>query len=189
LEVRGAREDEITGFIDCYREIWESLRGILPDEYVEEVLADTGTPEFAERIRAGIADPERIILVAEEAGEVVGLAQGRSNSGGYSWLGFMGVSPESRRRGVARGILDEFIRISRERGCTKVSLDTAPCLKPAIKLYTEMGFIPEGYMRNHMHGLDLIFYSLFLYPKHSQRREETEAPVPSLENDFELDYC
>jgi len=162
MEVRYARDEDIPGFINCYREIWESLRGILPDEYVEEVLADTETTELAERIRAAISDPVRIILVAKEAGEVVGLAQGRSNTGGYSWLGFMGVSPGHRRRGVATGILNEFIGISRERECTKVSLDTAPCLKPAIKLYTEMGFIPEGYMRNHMHGLDLIFYSLFL---------------------------
>ena len=101
------------------------------------------------------------MLVAEE-GEIVGLAQGRTNEGGYSWLGFMGVSPDHRRRGVARGHLDEFIRLSRESGCTKVSLNTAPCLKPAIKLYAEAGFTPEGYLRNHMHGLDLIFYSLFL---------------------------
>jgi ribosomal protein S18 acetylase RimI-like enzyme len=162
LDVRDARDDDVRGFIDCYKKIWESLRGILPDEYVEEVIEETGQPELADRVRAGIAAPERVILVAEEGGEIVGLAQGRTNRGGYSWLGFMGVSPDNRRRGVGRGLLNEFIRISRQRECTKVSLDTAPCLKPAIKLYTEMGFIPEGYMRNHMHGLDLIFYSLFL---------------------------
>ena len=136
MEVRYAHDEDIPSFIDCYKEIWESLRGILPDEYVEEVIADTEIPELVERIRAGIADPERIIRVAEEGGEVVGLAQGRSNTGGYSWLGFMGVSPDSRRRGVATVILNEFIRISRERGCTKVSLDTAPCLKPAINRIT-----------------------------------------------------
>ena len=162
MDVRDARDDDVQCFIECYKKIWKSLRGILPDEYVKEVIADTGQPELADRIRAGIADPERVILVAEEGGKIVGLAQGRTNRGGYSWLGFMGVSPDNRRKGVGRGLLNEFIRISRQRKCTKVSLDTAPCLKPAIKLYTEMGFIPEGYMRNHMHGLDLIFYSLFL---------------------------
>ncbi len=162
MDVRDARDDDVRGFIECYLKIWESLRGILPDEYVEEVIEETGQPELADKVRAGIADPERIILVAEEGREIVGLAQGRTNRGGYSWLGFMGVSPDHRRGGVGRGLLNEFIRQSRESECTKVSLDTAPCLKPAIKLYTEMGFIPEGYMRNHMHGLDLIFYSLFL---------------------------
>ena len=162
LVVRDARDDDVPGFVRCYRKIWESLRGILPDLYVEENIQEASQPELSERILAAIADPARIMLVAEENGEIVGLAQGRTNRGGYSWLGFMGVSPDHRRRGVGRGLLDVFIRRSRESGCTKVSLNTAPSLKPAIKLYTETGFIPEGYMRNHMHGLDLIFYSLFL---------------------------
>ena len=162
MDVRDASDDDIPSFIDCYSKIWESLRGILPDTFVEEATEDVGQEAFSGRIRAAIADPARIMLVAEEGGKIVGLAQGKTNRGGYSWLGFMGVSPDHRRRGVGRGLLDEFIRRSRESGCTKVSLDTAPCLKPAIKLYTDTGFIPEGYMRNHMHGLDLIFYSLFL---------------------------
>ncbi len=162
MDVRDARDDDIPGFVECYSRIWESLRGILPDTFVEEATEDVGQKTFSDRIRAAIADPVRIMLVAEEGGEIIGLTQGRTNKGGYSWLGFMGVSPNCRRRGVARGLLHEFIRQSRESGCTKVSLDTAPCLKPAIKLYTDMGFIPEGYLRNHMHGLDLIFYSLFL---------------------------
>ena len=162
MDVRDARVDDIPGFIVCYSKIWESLRGILPDTFVEEATEDVGKQVFSDRIRAAIENPTRIMLVAEEGKEIVGLAQGRTNKGGYSWLGFMGISPDYRRRGAARGLLDEFIRQSRERGCTKVSLNTAPSLKPAIKLYADAGFIPEGYMRNHMHGLDLIFYSKFL---------------------------
>lgn len=161
MDIRDARVDEIPGFVDCYSRIWESLRGILPDSFVEEATEDVGQKVFSDRIRAAIENPARIMLVTEE-GEIVGLAQGRTNKGGYSWLGFMGVSPDHRRKGAARGILHEFIRQSRESGCTKVSLNTAPSLKPAIKLYADTGFIPEGYLRNHMHGLDLIFYSLFL---------------------------
>jgi ribosomal protein S18 acetylase RimI-like enzyme len=162
MDIRDARTADIPGFVECYARIWESLRGILPDTFVEEATEDVGQQAFSDRIRAAIADPVRLMLVAEEGGEIIGLAQGRTNKGGYSWLGFMGVSPDHRRRGAGRGLLDEFIRLSRESGCTKVSLNTAPSLKPAIKLYMDTGFIPEGYMRNHMHGLDLIFYSLFL---------------------------
>jgi GNAT superfamily N-acetyltransferase len=162
LDVREAKVDDIPGFTECYSRIWESLRGILPDSFVEEAVEDVGQQVFTDRIKAAIENPARIMLVAEEGGEIVGLAQGRINKGGYSWLGFMGVSPDHRRKGGARGILQEFIRQSKDSGCTKVSLNTAPCLKPAIKLYAETGFVPEGYMRNHMHGLDLIFYSLFL---------------------------
>jgi len=160
--IRDACDEDIQGFIDCYSRVWKSFRGILPEQWVEEVIEDTGKPSFSENIRSTIANPDRILLVAEKDGEIVGHAQGRVNRGGYSWLSFMGVSPEHRRHGVGRALLNAFIEESRKSGCTKVSLDTAPSLKPAIKLYTEMGFIPEGYMRNHMHGLDYIFYSLFL---------------------------
>ena len=160
--IRDACDEDIQGFIECYSKVWKSFRGILPEQWVEEVIKEAGQPSFSETIRSAIANPDRILLVAEKDGKIVGHAQGRVNRGGYSWLGFMGVSPNLWRQGIGRTLLHGFIEESRKSGCTKVSLDTAPCLKPAIKLYADVGFIPEGYMRNHMHGLDLIFYSLFL---------------------------
>jgi len=160
--IRNARDEDVQGFIDCYSRVWKSFRGILPEQWVEEVIEEAGQPSFQENIQSAIANPDRILLVAEKDGEIVGHAQGRVNRGGYSWLGFMGVSPDHRRQGIGRALLYRFTEESRRSGCTKVSLNTAPRLKPAIKLYADMGFIPEGYMRNHIHGLDLIFYSLFL---------------------------
>lgn len=162
VDIRRAREDDIPGYVGCYTSVWKSFRGILPEEYVEETIEEARHQLFLERARSMIADSDRLLLVAEKEGEIIGHAQGRLNRGGYSWLGFMGVSPDNRREGTGRALLNRFIEESREHGCTKVSLNTAPCLKPAIKLYVDMGFTPEGYMRNHMHGLDLIFYSLFL---------------------------
>ena len=160
--IRDACDEDVQGFIDCYSKVWRSFRGILPEHWVEEVIEEAGQPSFQESFRSAIANPDRILLVAEKDGEIVGHAQGRVNRGGYSWLGFMGVSPDHRREGIGRALLNGFIEESRRSGCTKVSLNTAPCLKPAVKLYADIGFIPEGYMRNHMHGLDYIFYSLFL---------------------------
>ena len=162
LVVRKARDKDIPGYIDCYSKVWKSFRGILPERYVEGIIKEAGQPSFPKKISSAIMNPDRILLVAENKGEIVGHAQGRVNRGGYSWLGFIGVVPENRRQSIGKTLLTGFITESRKNGCTKVSLDTAPCLKPAIKLYADMGFVPEGYMRNHMHGLDFIFYSLFL---------------------------
>ena len=162
MVIRDACDEDIQGFIDCYSKVWKSFIGILPEQWVEDVIEKAGQTSFSDSSRSWIANPDRILLVAEKDGEIVGHAQGRVNKGGYSWLDFMGVSPDHRRQGIGRALLSDFIEESKRSGCTKVSLDTAPCLKPAIKLYADMGFIPEGYMRNHMHGLDYIFYSLFL---------------------------
>ena len=157
MVVRKASERDIAGYQRCYEKVWRSFQGILPDKYVNEVLSDLKQPRFKENAKSLLERPDGLLLVSEKDGEIIGHAQGRLNKGGYAWLGFMGVSPEHRRQGVGRELLSVFIEESRRDGCTKVSLDTAPCLKPAIKLYTDVGFIPEGYMRNHMHGLDLIF--------------------------------
>ena len=162
MVVRRAREDDISSYLECYGKVWRSFQGILPDQYVNDVLEKLKQPSSRENTRSLIDRPDYLLLVAEKDGKVIGHAEGRLNKGGYAWLGFMGVAPSNRREGIGRALLSRFIDEAKEHGCTKVSLDTAPCLKPAIKLYTDMGFIPEGFMRNHMHGLDLIFYSYFL---------------------------
>jgi len=35
-------------------------------------------------------------------------------------------------------------------------------LKPAIRLYIKVGFVPEGFLRKHVYGMDIIIYSKFL---------------------------
>ena len=67
-----------------------------------------------------------------------------------------------RRKGIARGLLERFIEESKSRGAAKVTLDTSPTLRPAVKLYAEMGFVPEGFLSRHRLGVDLIVYSKFL---------------------------
>ena len=160
--VRRADEGDISGYLECYEKVWKSFKGILPEQYVNDVLTIIKQPKFRDNAKTQLDSPDRLLLVAEEEGEVIGHAEGRLNKGGYAWLGFMGVSPENRRKGIGKALLSDFICEAKSYGCTKVSLNTAPCLKPAIKLYTDMGFIPEGYMRNHMHGLDYIVFSYFV---------------------------
>ena len=96
------------------------------------------------------------------ARDIVGMAAGRVGRGGLSTLRFMGFVPAMRRRGIGWELLRAFIDRSREMGAVKVTLNTAPELKPSIKLYVEMGFLPEGLLRRHVHGVDAIVYSRFL---------------------------
>jgi putative acetyltransferase len=70
----------------------------------------------------------------------------------------MGVSREHRKRGFGRSLLNRFMDEARGKGSRRVSLDTDPCLVPAIELYLSMGFKPEGVAKNP-YGLELIVYS------------------------------
>jgi len=99
--------------------------------------------EVRERIKRFLERPSSIVLVAEEEGRIIGFAEG-SVTAGVSRLGVIGVRREYRGRGIGLRLLEEFIKESKRRGAHKVHLWTPVALKPAIKLYVEAGFVPEG---------------------------------------------
>ena len=162
VTVRTAKVGDIKGLLLCGAKIWESLRDVLPSRWIEDEIERLHQPSAEDTLRRVIEDPTRITLAAEEDGEIVGFAMGRTDKSGLSWLGFMGVSPTHRRGGIGRELIQRYIYESRVRGAHKVSLNTAPELKSAVKLYVDMGFVPEGLMRRHRYGVDLILFSKFL---------------------------
>ena len=96
--VRRADEGDISSYLECYEKVWRSFKGILPDQYVNDVLTRIKQPKFRDNAKAQLESPDRLLLVADEEGKVIGHTEGRLNKGGYAWLGFMGVSPENRRK-------------------------------------------------------------------------------------------
>jgi ribosomal protein S18 acetylase RimI-like enzyme len=156
------KKKDIGSFIECENKIWESLKGYLPKEFIERNLSwinREGRENAWERV---IDDPNWIPLVAVENRQIIGLALGRVDWSKLSTLGFIGVDTQFRRKGIARKLLTKFIDESRNRNAAKVTLETSPTLKPAIKLYTDMEFIPEGFLKQHRLGVDIIVYSLDL---------------------------
>jgi GNAT superfamily N-acetyltransferase len=162
MELRKANREDVTGLIECQCRIWESLRSLLPPVWVDNELQELKEPRMKETFKRLVQDPDRIILAAEENREILGVAFGRTNKGGVSWLGFLGVTPSFQSKGIGKALLQRYLEESKRQGSHKVSLNTAPQLKPAIRLYTGMGFLPEGLYRRHVYGQDLIIYSKFL---------------------------
>ena len=151
-------EEDVGGFIDCYIDIWKSLEGVLPDEYVHDQVERASGAAFRDNLPAKISDPARIILAAMVEKEIIGLAWGDIREDGSSWLSFLGVSPDHKREGVGKALLVRFIEESKEKGSRKISLNTDPRLIPAIKLYLDTGFLPDGVTTNQ-YGFELIVYS------------------------------
>jgi ribosomal protein S18 acetylase RimI-like enzyme len=158
MDLRTASERDVDGFVECYLDVWKSLRGILPDEYVEGQIERASGADFKDKMSSEISEPDSIILVAEEGAETVGIAWGNLKEDGSAWLAFMGVPREHRRRGIGRSLLIRFMEEARGRGSRKVSLDTDPRLVPAVGLYLGMGFKSEGIAKNP-YGLELTVYS------------------------------
>ncbi len=164
-EIRQASAEDTQRLMECETAIWESLRETLPDTFVNSEISWLHRPELAERRRDQLQSTDALVLVAEEDSEIIGVAMGRVGEDGVGMLGFLGVKPKNRGKGVASQLLDRFIKEAEKRKAHKVWLYTAPSLQPAIRLYIKAGFVPEGYLRNHTYGQDLIIYSKFLYSK------------------------
>jgi ribosomal protein S18 acetylase RimI-like enzyme len=162
MEIGEMREENIESYMDCQARIWESLRDHLPKEYVERNLSWGMRQGARDAWLRAIGDPDWILLVAVEDGSVVGMAQGRVDWSRLSTLNFLGVDESYRRKGIARGLLERFVEESRSRDAAKVTLETSPTLRPAVKLYAEMGFVPEGFLSRHRLGVNMIVYSKFL---------------------------
>ena len=85
-------------------------------------------------------------FMATAGGCDVGLARGarddRSRDGGY--LLSMWVAPEARRRGIGADLIDAVVDWARSEGLARLLLDVGEANAPAIALYTQKGFVPNG---------------------------------------------
>jgi len=162
VKIRPAIVKDVEHLLSCEIQIWESLREFLPDSFVNPNIDMLRRSETIENFKRFLENKEVIILIVLDNDKIIGLATGIVREDGVGHLGFLGVRTEYRRKGVGSNLLQEYLKEAKKRNAHKVWLFTAPSLQSAIKLYIKTGFVPEGYMRRHSYGLDLIFYSKFL---------------------------
>ena len=101
---------------------------------------------FWSRVAAATASGERALLVAEEAGGIIGTAQLildlPENQPHRADLSKMLVHRRARRRGVGAAILRAAEQVARELGKSLLVLDTASA--DAERLYTRLGWVRVG---------------------------------------------
>ena len=161
FKVRFAVVEDCENLHRCVIKTWESLREWLPASFVDPELRSMNEPEEVKKLRERMDNKNEILLVAVENRQIVGVALGRE-AGGVCSLGFLAVAKECRGKGVGSRLLKRFILEGRRRKAHKIWLFTSPRLVPAIELYVRNGFLPEGLLRKHTRGLDMIIYSKFL---------------------------
>lgn len=97
-------------------------------------------------LRAIIADP-RIgeIVLAEEDGRIIGMVSllytvSTALGAKVALLEDMIVDPSRRGEGIGSKLLDYALRVSRERGCARITLLTDACNADAHRFYERFGF-------------------------------------------------
>ena len=153
--------DEVQDFIDCYIEVFETLKGILPLDYVDGQIEKATKTDFYDRLISEFDSPDNILLAASLDDKLIGMTWGGIKDDGSAWLGFMGVKKPYRRNGTGRALLHRFIDICREKGVSKVRLNTDEALVQAISLYESEGFVRDGFIKNQ-YGLELILFTKIL---------------------------
>jgi GNAT superfamily N-acetyltransferase len=99
----------------------------------------------AEFLTARLAAGDSVILLARVDGQAVGFAQNyptwSSLSLAPAWtFNDLFVTPEGRRHGAGRRLLQASCDAARDAGATYIALETAPDNAPARSLYEDEGF-------------------------------------------------
>lgn len=106
---------------------------------------------------------EGVILVAEDTGAILGFVVARVVSGEWEIENVV-VAEKARRRGVAGGLLSEFLLRVREKPGAVIWLEVRESNDPARRLYKKHGFREtgrrRGYYRNPVE--DAVLYELRL---------------------------
>lgn len=137
--VRAATEADVAAIRDVLVRTWHATYdAIFGVEQVNTITSAWHTPE---RIRAGLAEPGNLTLVAEVDGQVVGTL-GAGISGRSVALHRLYILPEMQGRGLGKGLFKAMVRHYPEAG--RITLEVEPRNRPAIAFYERLGFAVTG---------------------------------------------
>jgi GNAT superfamily N-acetyltransferase len=144
-----ARVDRLT-FRDARRSDLEVIVGLLADDTLgstREALLDPLPSSYILAFEDIERDPRNELLVAEDAGTVVGVLQltyipGLTYQGGErAQIEGVRVAASHRGRGVGREMIEWAIERARTRGCRLVQLTTDKRRADAHRFYESLGFV------------------------------------------------
>jgi ribosomal protein S18 acetylase RimI-like enzyme len=102
-------------------------------------LDETRNPDLDD-IHASYIRPGGTVLVAEQAGRVVGTGT-LAVRNGTGQIVRMSVVPELRRQGLARRLVAALVADARQRSLARVVVETTRTWQSAVALYEACGFV------------------------------------------------
>ena len=130
--------------------------------------ADQADLQAVTSLAAAVIGPERAgpfmrshaerhhLLVAEEAGEVVGVLAYRTDWFQCAFVGLVSVRGDFRRRGIARALYKMVEGLSPS---PRLYSSTEETNAVAIQMHAALGFTPSGHIDNLPQGYrELLFY-------------------------------
>jgi ribosomal protein S18 acetylase RimI-like enzyme len=151
VEIRNATEDDRDGILECLRLAFAPYESsYTPGAYLDTALTSAS---LNWRLREMI-----IFVAAEDSGKIIGTVACQVVNHEEGHLRGMAVDPISQGAGVAKQLLGCAESELRNRGCTRVTLDTTEPLKRAIGFYVRNGFHATGKVTD-FYGMPLFEYA------------------------------
>jgi len=92
----------------------------------------------------GLVDPAVTFFGYRVAGELLAVGALKRLDARHAELKSMHTAEEARGRGIGRAMVEHLLRVARERGYARASLETGSmaAFAPARALYARVGFVP-----------------------------------------------
>lgn len=116
--------------------IIDTLNNLLPQLGADYVMSQS----LLDKI---VSSDDVYLLVAKDEEQIVGtltLAMYPIPTGLRAWIEDVVVDENQRGKGIARKLVEEAVKYSKERGATSLSLSSRPEREAANKLYQSIGF-------------------------------------------------
>ncbi|MFE4613851.1 GNAT family N-acetyltransferase [Streptomyces niveus] len=107
-----------------------------------EIAERYGTPDSEPGVPPSEADVSVFFVAYEDDGSAVGCGGLRALGAGVGEIKRMYVAPESRGTGVAARVLVALENWARERGWSRLRLETGDAQPDAVRFYTRSGYGP-----------------------------------------------
>lgn len=139
MEIRPATVDDAAAIHQVARESWE---GDYPDIVTRETIPDGVEEWYGEtRVREDVTDPSKVVLVADDGGDVVGFSHAVLSTS--EWTGTLlrlYVHPDARREGVGTGLLDRTVETLLAEGADRVRAFVLAANDRGNEFYRSAGF-------------------------------------------------
>lgn len=139
----------------CFHTPWtaEMLADTLKHTYdyvwvIKEVQKETPQEEAMWKLQRETQKEERMEVPKPEKACIVGYCNLRILAGEGEIMR-IAVSPERRRQGLGRKLMEEMLNCARKNGCEAVLLEVRESNQSARNLYESYGFLVEGIRKNY----------------------------------------
>jgi len=150
VEIDDPRNADVVALLERHLEF---ARGVTPPEDVHALDLD------------GLLDPTVSFFSLRDQGALLGIGAIKALDDSHMELKSIHTAEEARGNGVGRTVVEHLLDVARQRGATRVSLETGSMddFAPSRSLYQRLGFVECGPFADYSPSRSSTFMTLDLH--------------------------